>query len=179
MTTIITRMSCLITIALGIVMLAACGSDDSAAPTNSPTGTHEPSPTPETVIEPRATLSPVLLHLQQDYENLSVAHEAMTAIWESLATGGTAQCGDYPALVTPDSISAEDDPSLESLAAALRQAAVELDTSLNLWQGECTKPRTNPAPDVIQAGRLAARSAGDSLRTAAFLLGEAQSSGTN
>lgn len=151
-----------------VLGLSACGSEKDASSTGLPATPAENLP------DPRPTLSPTLIRLQRDYENLSEAHDTMTAIWEALANGETARCGDYPELVTPGSIRADGDAALETLASALRQAAVEMDTSLNLWRTECLKPRANPSPDVIQAGRLATRSAGDSLRAAAPLLSAIQ-----
>lgn len=139
-------------IALGLV-LAACGGDDGEQ--------ESATPTPSAAV--RAAL-------QTDYDALLEAQQAVGDIWETLGTGGQVTCGEMPAVISPESISAQGDPTLEPLAEVLRQAAVRVQNALDLWQAECLNPRAQPAPDVIDRGRLAARSAGDALHEAQQLL---------
>lgn len=143
----------------GIVMLFAAACTDSNRPTpGPPTATNFP------------TQSPVRVELQQEYERLSATYKIMFDIWENLATGQTAQCGSYPDLPSPESISADEDSTYEALAEALYQAAVSLDHSLSLWKTECNTPRQFPPPDVIDEGRRATRAAGDTLQEANEIL---------
>jgi hypothetical protein len=137
-------------------MLTACGDDES--PTKTP---EETSP---------ATLSPVYLHLQQDYERLDTAHTAITTIWEGLAAGEDAQCGDYPDMPAPDSITSEGETAFDDLAGLLRQAAIDTQKAVDLWRAECQNPRTTPSNSVISDGLLAARTAGDALEAAQEIL---------
>jgi hypothetical protein len=156
------------TLILLVVVLAACGggsndkSNDKKDDT-SPTG--EPSP---------GTLSPVILDLQQDYESLHESQQAIGKIWEDLAANQEVQCGSYPDVLSPDTISAGDDPAYQPLADLLRRAAIDIDHAIAVWKAECANPRQMPPPDVIDEGRLAARSAGDALRRAETLLADMQ-----
>lgn len=136
---------------LGII-LTACGKDKPDTP----------PPTGETV-----TLSPIVrAHLQEDYETLLAAQQAIAAIWDGLATGKQVQCGDYPRVPNPEDISTEGDSAFDPVVETLRRAAIETGKAVNLWRAECQKSRTNPSPDVIDQGRLASRAAGDALREA-------------
>ncbi len=162
---------CLVAV-VASALLVSCGSHDSHSAT--PTSTPETQQSPAEAPLPRGTQSPTLIALQRDYEVLSDAHEAMMGIWENLAAGQTAQCGQYPDLVAPGSISAEGEAILEPLAEALRQAAIGLNTSVDLWKAECLKLRTTTGSDVINQGRLSTRAAGDALRIAAPLLSDVQ-----
>lgn len=141
-----------------VILLAACGGEDS------PTSTTK-NPTDDVEI-PLGTLSPVYVHLQQDYERLESAHKTITAVWEELAAGEQVQCGDYPEVPTPDGISSEGESTFDDLAALLRRAAIETQNAVNLWQAECTNPRATPSNSVISEGLLAARTAGDTLEAA-------------
>jgi hypothetical protein len=143
-----------------MVTLAACGGEkDTSLP---PTATAAP------------TVSPVLVHLQRDYELLHTSHEAISNIWESLAANNQVQCGDYPTVIPTEGISAQDDPAFEALADHLRRAAIGLNQALDLWKSECANPRATIPPDVINEGRLAARAAGDALAEAQTLLSDIQ-----
>lgn len=145
---------------LFVIAVAACDSADS---------TPDPTPTATGAAVP-ATQSPVLVELQRDYERISASQADILAIWENLAANEQVQCGEYPPVVDPASISAEDDTAYQPLADLLQQAAFDVEHAINLWQAECLNPRPVPPPDVIDEGRFAARSAGDSLREAADLL---------
>jgi hypothetical protein len=142
------------------LLLAACGGDSNSS------DKHTPVPTATTP----PTLSPALANLRRDYQALSAAQQAIGTVWENLATGQQAQCGTYPDVLSPDSISAEGDSTYEPLAQLLRRAAIATDQAVTLWRAECDKERQNPPPDVIDQGRLAARAAGDALREAGTLL---------
>lgn len=133
------------------IILTACGKDEPDTP----------PPTGET-----ATLSSVSAHLQEDYETLLAAQQAIAAIWDGLATGKQVQCGDYPRVPNPEDISTEGDSTVEPVVETLRRAAIETEKAVNLWRAECQKSRTNPSPDIIDQGRLASRAAGDALREA-------------
>ncbi len=140
-----------VVLTLLVAGLAACGSadDKKPSPTTTPPGT------------------PALLpDLQQQYTALVEAQQAIGQVWEALATGQQAQCGDYPEVVNPATISAGDDDRLQPLADLLHRAAISLNQAVDLWKAECLKPRANPSPDVIDQGRLAARAAGDALHDA-------------
>lgn len=136
-----------------LVFLAACENKDSPDDfaTKTPTDTQF------------GTLSPVYIHLQQDYERLDLAHSTITEIWEGLAAGEQVQCGEYPEVPAPEGISSEGEAAFDELAALIRRAAIETRQAVNLWQAECNNPRATPANDVISEGLLAARIAGDTL----------------
>ena len=140
--------------------LAACG------------GENDTSPPP--TISAAPTLSSVLVHLQRNYELLHASRQAISNIWESLATNSQVQCGDYPTVIPAESISAQDDPAFEVLADLLRRAAIGLNQALDLWKSECANPRATIPPDVINEGRLATRAAGDALAEAQTLLSDIQ-----
>jgi hypothetical protein len=137
-----------------LILLSACGdrSNESSERDN-------PSPT-------SPVADPVLDRLAQDYASLRAAHDTISAVWETLAAGEQAQCGDYPTAPAPDSINAGDAADLEPLAGLLHGAAVDLDSAISLWKAECSKPRALPSPDVIDRGRWSARAAGDQLKEA-------------
>jgi hypothetical protein len=115
-------------------------------------------------------LSPVLIDLQRDFEALRGSQQAISQIWDQLAANQEVQCGDYPDVLSPESISAANDPAHQPLADLLRSAANDLNHSLSVWKAECGNPRRMPPPDVIDEGRLAARTAGDALNEAEPLL---------
>ncbi len=152
--------------------VASCGGED-RTPTRLPAITPPGAATlPYTV--PFATLSPVLVSLQRDYEALSAAHESLAGVWEGLAKGEQVHCGDYPLVPDPAGISDEGDGDYANLAASLRHAAIDLTRSRQLWQAECTTTRQMPPPSVISEGLLALRGAGDALREAGPLLAAVQ-----
>jgi len=147
-----------------MVVLAGCGKETNPAPTATPRlQSTPPAPT-------FSTQSPLLLDLQHDYEALVTAHQTLSAIWEGLARGAAVRCGTLPQVPNPAGISVTDDPTYRDLAESLRQAAIELTRSRDLWQAECATPRPQPPPQVIQQGLLAVRAAGDALRKAESLL---------
>ncbi|MBN1203058.1 MAG: hypothetical protein JXJ20_14505 [Anaerolineae bacterium] len=154
------RFSLVIVVLLALVLVACAGDSDDSDSTQEPA----PDQTPGSV--PAGTLSPVYVHLQRDYETLLDSHRAISAIWEALAAGEQAQCGEYPDVLPPESISAEDDPAFETLADLLRRAAIGIEEAANLWRAECTYTRSNPPQDVINEGLLAVRGAGDLLEQA-------------
>jgi hypothetical protein len=159
----------MIFLSLLVLALAACGSNgshDSQRSTADPgpaNGSGEDTPFP-------ATLSPAAVHLQRDYESLRESRQKISDIWEGLATGTQVRCGEYPDVMSPETLTAEGDPALEPLATLLHSAAIDIDEAINLWKAECTRPRANPSPDVIDKGRLAVRAAGDALNQAQELL---------
>jgi predicted small lipoprotein YifL len=167
------RSTRIILLSLLVLALAACGSNGSH---DNPPATAEPGPASgngESTPLP-ATLSPAALHLQRDYESLREAHQKISDIWEGLATGKQVHCGEYPEVLSPETITSEGDTAYELLAALLHSAAIDIGQAINLWKAECTNTRTNPPPDVIDRGRLAVRSAGDALNQAQQLLAGAQ-----
>ncbi len=160
---------CACALALAVV---ACGGDDDA-PRRPPEITPLQSETlPYTA--PFATLSPILVSLQRDYEALSAAHDSLSRIWEGLARGEQVRCGELPFVPDPAGISDQGDNDYANLAAPLRRAAIDLTRSRYLWQAECATARPIPPSSVIQEGVLAVRSAGDSLREAGRLLSAVQ-----
>jgi len=167
------RWTCTILLILTILTLTACSSDDSYS---QPRSTPAPEPTDsngETTSGP-ATASPIAVHLQHDYESLRESHQKISDIWEGLATGKQVRCGDYPDVMSPETITAEGDAAFEPLATLLHGAAIDIDQAINLWKAECAKPRANPSPDVLDRGRLVVRSAGDALNQAEKLLADLQ-----
>ena len=126
------------------------------------------------MIRLRPRLSPVFVDLQQDYESLRASQQAIGEIWEKLAANEEVSCGNYPDVLSPETISAGDDPAYQPLADLLRSAAVDIDHAVAVWKAECANPRRFPPPDVISEGRLAARAAGDALHEAETLLAEIQ-----
>ncbi len=145
-------------------VLAGCGGDDENHDNHDnrePESTAEPSP---------ATLSPVIVSLQQEYEALRSSQQAIGDVWEKLAVNEEVSCGSYPDALSPETISAEGETAYQPLADLLRQAAIDIDHAINTWKAECANPRRFPPPDVIDEGRRAARSAGDALHEAETLL---------
>jgi|GEM_PF-2536412 hypothetical protein len=153
-----------LTLGLLAISLAACGEESNPAPGVTP-WLQPTRPAPAF-----ATQSPVLLDLQHDYEALVTAHQGLSTIWEELAHGAAVRCGTLPQVPDPAGVKASDDPTYRALAETLRQAAIELTRSRDLWQAECSTPRPQPPPQVIQEGLLAVRAAGDALRQAESLL---------
>jgi hypothetical protein len=153
-------------VVLLVMTLAACGGKN----TNKRT---DKTPSPED-LAPAATLSPVLVDLQQDFEALRGSQQAISQIWDQLAANQEVQCGNYPDVLSPESISAAGDPANQPLADLLRSAANDLNHALSVWKAECANPRQMPPPDVIDEGRLAARAAGDALNEAEPLLAGVQ-----
>lgn len=156
-----------------VLTLTACGSDGAR---HQPRSTPAPGPIDNSDGHPSfpATVSPVAVRLQHAYESLRESHQTMSDIWEGLATGQQVRCGDYPAVISPETITSEGDASFEPLATLLHSAAIDVDQAINLWKAECAKPRANPSPDVINQGRFIVRSAGDALDQAEKLLADLQ-----
>ncbi len=152
-----------IALILLVLTLAACGGKGSD---------EKPTKTPSPNDLAPATQSPVMADLQRDYEALSGAQQAVSEIWDKLAANQEVQCGNYPDVLSPEAISAADDPAYQPLADLLRSAAVDIAHALAVWKAECSNPRRMPPPDVIDEGRLAARAAGDALKEAETLLAE-------
>ncbi len=144
-----------------LILLAACGNGSKPKPQNE---------TPAPTRPPFATLSPVYLHLQRDYETLHDAHEAISDVWENLADNQQVACGQMLSSPDPDGISAEGDEDYEPLVTLLRNAAIDINEAVRLWQAECTRPGQQPSPDTISQGLLHVRAAGDSLNEASRLL---------
>ncbi|MBN1563193.1 MAG: hypothetical protein JXA10_05095 [Anaerolineae bacterium] len=163
-----------LTICLLIVFtlsMTACSNDSSpdeseAKPTTTPAATSVP------------TLSPILINLQRDYEQISAAQAAILQIWEDLAANKQVQCGADLTTINPEDMTQRDEASNDSAYATLndllRQAAIDTAQAVDLWQAECLQPRTVIPPDVIDQGRMMARSAGDALREAQPLFGPIQ-----
>lgn len=150
------------------MMLVACEGDSEQPPRTPPTVVPWSQPAPAGPAIP--TLSPVLLDLQRDYEALSAAYQALSAIWEGLAHGDSVRCGALPVVPDPAGINARGLAAYADLTAALRLAAIELMRSRDLWQAECLNPRPQPPPATISNGLLAVRAAGDALHEAETLL---------
>lgn len=153
-----------VVVALGLigVLLAGCGP---ASEGDAPRSTSTPAVTATATTPP--TSSPVWLRLQAQYAALNDAQQAILAVWESLANGEQVQCGGYPDVPDPASISAAGDARYEAQAALLRRAAIDTGQAVSLWQAECASARSAPSPETIREARLAASSAGDALSEAA------------
>ena len=120
-----------------VLTLAACGSKQT-----DPKATSTPPPDD---LAP-ATLSPVIVELQQDYEALLGSQQAISDIWDKLAANQEVQCGNYPDVLSVETISAAGDPTYQPLADLLRSAASDLDHALAVWKAECANPRRIPPP---------------------------------
>ncbi|HML21251.1 MAG TPA: hypothetical protein PKD09_06370 [Aggregatilinea sp.] len=154
----------IIVIVLGLtgLLLVGCGEPsegDSPRSTSTPAITQTPTPLP--------TTSPVRQRLQSQYTSLSESQQTILATWESLLNGEQVQCGTYPSVTDPASISAEGDARYEGQAALLRRAAINTGQAVSLWQAECANARPIPNEATVREGWLAASSAGDALREAA------------
>ena len=72
--------------------------------------------------------------------------------------GGSDCAAELKPQISPDALTSDDPISL-----TLQQAAIEIQTAVNLWQAECQNPRPQPPPDVIDRGIRAALAAGTAL----------------
>lgn len=147
-----------------ILVAAACGSRDERPPTRTST----PAPVP--TVEPPAISFEELQQLERHYSALRNAHNALSMIWEGLASGQQIQCSELPVFPAPEAIASGDDSSEPSAGSTLRSAAIELDQASRLWRAECANPRATIPADIIDRGRMATRAAGDALQQAHALL---------
>jgi hypothetical protein len=153
------KMRRIVLVVLCLFILGACKDDKTS--NSKPDATATPASQVDEALKTR---------LRQDYDSLTASHQAIAEIWENLADGKLVQCGQYPEVISPETISAEDNPTYQALADSLRQTAIDLDRAVNLWKAECAKPRSEPSPEVINEGLLTVRGAGDRLREAENLL---------
>jgi hypothetical protein len=143
-----------------LVILAACGSNEAEPPTVTPA----PPPTPtEDVIPVEDRLA-----IETNYETLRQLHAEISGIWEALARNENAQCGtEFP--IMP---SREDLTGYGEISDHLLRAASELRAAGIRWESECANPRENVPQQVIEAGLLEVRAAGDALREVESFLAE-------
>jgi hypothetical protein len=141
-----------------VLVLAACGDKSEDKKDVPPT------------MPSLATQSPVLVHLQRDYESLRESHQAISDVFEALNALEQVQCGTYPEMLGPESISAENDPVYESLAETLDQAAIAIEEAVTVWQMECERPGGRVDAATIRSGVLITRAAGDRLDEAETML---------
>ena len=128
------------------LLLGACGGD--SAPDNT------------APAFPTHTVSPVAGRLLLDYESLRASQQAILEVWEGLAANEQVQCGDYPDVIDPETISAHGDTAQESLAERLRSAAINIDHAVNLFENTLPSPvsafgsgyRRAIKPDLLFSG---------------------------
>jgi hypothetical protein len=106
-----------------------------------------------------------LFEIEENYETLRQLHVEISGIWESLARGENVQCGTEFEIPTPGSFSSEMGQQLATIAAELRAAS-------NRWVAECANPRADVPQEIIEAGLLEVRAAGDALREVESFLAE-------
>jgi len=160
------RMMIVFLFAAALAVLAACGSDQDDNP-DRPVSTSTP-----TAASPAATLSPVLVSLQRDYEQLQQSHREIAAVWNGIDQGVNVSCAETTLTlpVGPEAIDVQAAGEYEQAARLLRDAAIRLDDARALWVQECSLTRTVIPPDVIRDGVSATRDAGRLLDEAqAFL----------
>lgn len=148
-----------------LLLLSACGDDKP----NDDKSESTPANTPTMQIEATPTLTNELREqLESTYSILSEAQAQIETVWSDLQAGRTVDCA--AALnqqISPDALSSDDPISL-----TLQQAAIEIQTAVNLWQAECQNPRPQPPPDVIDRGIRAALAAGTALDAASVALSQ-------
>ncbi|MCQ3932303.1 MAG: hypothetical protein DPW16_17780 [Chloroflexi bacterium] len=150
-----------------LLLLSACGDDK---PTDDQsTSTPEAAPT----VEIEVTLFPTLTdelreQLESTYSVLSEAQAQIEKVWSDLQAGRTVECAaELKPQISPDALSSDD-----SISLTLQQAAIEVQTAVNLWQAECQNPRPQPPPEVIDRGIRAALAAGTALDAASASLSQ-------
>ncbi|MBL1136894.1 MAG: hypothetical protein HND46_16430 [Chloroflexi bacterium] len=150
-----------------ILILSACGDEK---PTDDKSkSTPETAPTVEIEVTPFPTLTDELREqLESTYSVLSEVQAQIETVWSDLQAGRTVDCAAaLKQQISPDALSSDDPISL-----ILQQAAIEVQTAVNLWQAECQNPRPQPPPDVIDRGIRAALAAGTALDAASVALSQ-------
>lgn len=147
-----------------LLMLLVIGMGCTPSPENTPapSSTEAPtsSPTPPTLDTTRRTA------LEIQYELLRQTQTQIADVWQGLQSGQTVTCATTVAMpFSPSAISGSD-----PISQHLFQTALALQDAVSLWAVECQNPRSQPPPDVIERGVLAALAAGDSLRLVQELL---------
>lgn len=144
-----------------MLMLSACG--DNTSNDDKPESTPASTPT----IEIEATPFPIMTDAQREQLEsttsiLSEAQAQIEAVWSDLQAGRAVDCAaELKPQISPDALTSDDPISL-----TLQQAAIEIQTAVNLWQAECQNPRSQPPPNVIDRGIRAALAAGTALDAA-------------
>jgi hypothetical protein len=147
-----------------LLILTGCGEDENNKPSDP---TPEITPTTEIEVTPAPTLSDAeRQQLEASYSILSEAHTQIEGIWSDLQAGQSVECATpLNPQISPDGLAGED-----VISQTLQQAAIEIETAVNLWQAECQNPRPQPPADVIDRGVRAALAAGQALEAASELL---------
>lgn len=150
-----------------LLMLSACGNEKPSD--DKPESTPEIPPTVEIEVTPFPTLTDDLRQqLEFTYSILSEAQAQIETVWTDLQAGRTVDCAAaLKPQISPDALSSDAPISL-----ILQQAAIEIQTAVNLWQAECQNPRPQPPPDVIDRGIRAALAAGTALDAASVALSQ-------
>ncbi len=148
-----------------LLLLSACGDDKP----NDDKSESTPATTPTMQIAATPTLTDELREqLESTYSILSEAQAQIETVWTDLQADRTVDCASaLKQQVSPDALSSDDPISL-----ILQQAAIEIQTAVNLWQAECQNPRSQPPPDVIDRGIRAALAAGTALDAASVALSQ-------
>jgi len=148
-----------------LLILTGCGGEDENNKPSNPTP--EITPTTEIEVTPAPTLSDTeRQQLEVSYSVLSEAHTQIEGIWTDLQAGQSVECTTpLNPQISPDALTGAD-----VISQTLQQAAIEIETAVNLWQAECQNPRPQPPADVIDRGVRAALAAGQALEAASELL---------
>jgi hypothetical protein len=151
-----------------VVMIGACGGDDEENGDGEIRPQNDEQPSPTLILTQEAPTEQTLTEefapskrrqLEQQYETLRQAQAAINNVWTDLQQGQEVACStEIPLTIAPGAITDED-----IVSQNLRQAAVSIERSMNLWEAECQNPREVIPPEVINEGWLAAQSAADAL----------------
>jgi hypothetical protein len=147
-----------------LLILTGCGDGEENKPSNA---TREITPTTEIEVTPAPTLSDVeRQQLEASYSILSEAQAQIEGVWTDLQAGQSVECANpLNPQISPDALTGQD-----VISQTLQQAAIEIETAVNLWQVECQNPRPQPPADVIDRGVRAALAAGQALVATSELL---------
>ena len=158
------RLVIIVVCVLGLLIISACGGDDSDV--NEATATRNVTAVP-TLTSATPSIAPeVRPTLEAEFDELRTAQETITGIWSSLQNGEEVSCADeLPEFGLPQAYQRDD-----VVSDLLFSAAVHLDTAYRLWEAECQNPRSQPPPEVIDQGLREALAAGDDLKDAGLIL---------
>lgn len=154
----------LIWIGLLLLALVACESADDGDNNNdedtNPTDVATAVGVPELPTDLR-------LQSETQYEQLRQTHSAISVVWEDLADGETAECGAVYDTLEPQVFSDE-----HPVQSALRDATLEINAAVDLWEQECQNPRADVPQTLINDALLIVRAAGVALTDAESYLAE-------
>ena len=137
-----------------IPLIAGCSSD---ADNPSPDTTDDtPAPTATIGLNDR-------LELEQELESMQAAQQQIETIWRDLQAGEQVSCATE---LLRRSGPARFQQQGDSVYTILYQAALEIETSVQIWEQECSNPRPMPPADIINRGLTSALAAKTQLQDA-------------